>query len=615
MAIDELRRTNISALWRYMPGQPYNWASKATVVGEDPRQVSTLDVPEAWVAPQLRRLILPFAAAASGIPGSGPELEIIDRHQFTLVKAEDLRASRFPNTFLCRACSRFRTVRSGQPAPTCATAAHGAMEQFPWAEVHECGHLAELRPPACGNNCRAPMELQNTRDLSIARWYWKCTRCKTRSDRPVANWCTGCRSGRVQLTRLPQTLAYYPQQITVINPPTRSTYNTTLAHDQVHPAAVAQAMGVLPPGLDGLRAAGGNGTDAVAEVQRLAAILGWTTGDPAYQAAMADAHKKAGSAPAWREKVDDLNLTPEALDVLGEECRQLSLAQDAASLNAEDLQETSKGTPLEPQYAGYRSLFARYGLMDVTLLRQLPVAYIVAGYSRVAPKAETTNRRGATVNAKFRFFNGGRDGKFRMYGVRTETEGLLFRLDPLAVVRWLVDSGRVADPEVTTSTEAQQWLFKVTDPITDLFKPPDNKISEALLGLVHSFAHRAMKALAARCGLNVDSLAEFLFPSNCSFLIYANTRSEFILGGIEHVFRYDLADALTELDAESRCVFDPPCRHHFGGACAACLYVSEVACMRFNTVLNRNLLFGSVPPAAGAPTGDQEVTWRPFWML
>jgi len=135
-----------------------------------------------------------------------------------------------------------------------------------------------------------------------------------------------------------------------------------------------------------------------------------------------------------------------------------------------------------------------------------------------------------------------------------------------------------------------------------------------VLGLVHSMAHRFMKALATRCGLNADSLAEYLFPSAAAFLIYANTRSEFVLGGIEHVFRFDLADALSELDADPRCVFDPPCRRSFGGACAACLHASEVACERFNTVLDRNLLFGTLPPVNGAPAPTPgEVTWRGFW--
>lgn len=159
---------------------------------------------------------------------------------------------------------------------------------------------------------------------------------------------------------------------------------------------------------------------------------------------------------------------------------------------------------------------------------------------------------------------------------------------------------------------SQRWLFQVTEPVTDVFTAPENRISRAVLGLTHSIAHRAMKSLAARCGLNVDSLAEYLFPSNGAFLIYANTRSEFILGGLEHVFRYDLADAMSEFDAESRCVFDPPCRHSFGGSCAACLYVSEIACARFNTVLDRNLLFGTLPPAVGVPV-DGVVQWRGYW--
>jgi hypothetical protein len=151
----------------------------------------------------------------------------------------------------------------------------------------------------------------------------------------------------------------------------------------------------------------------------------------------------------------------------------------------------------------------------------------------------------------------------------------------------------------------------------DAFNEPDHRLTRAVLGLVHSMAHRFMKALAVRCGLHADSLAEYLFPAGGAFLIYANTRSEFTLGGIEHVFRFDLADALEELDADPRCVFDPPCRRSFGGACAACLHTSEVACERFNTALDRNKLFGTLPEPAGANAAacadPNEVTWRGFW--
>ena len=414
MAVEELNRTNLQALWRYMPDQPYNWSSKVSVRGETPRQTTTLDLPEGWVVPQLRRLIRPFAEAVSGKPGVGPELEIIDRGQFVLVKAEDLRASRFPNTFRCRECGTFRTVRVGERAPNCR-ADHPPMDQFPWVEVHECGHLKEILPPRCVNQCKAPMALHNVRAFNTNSWYWKCGRCGTRSDQPVVRWCSTCRNGRAKLIRVPQNEAYYPQQITVLNPPTRSAY-ATLAHDHVHAAAVAQSLGVLPPGLDGLRVATGTNTDggAVEKVHQMAAILGWQPGNELYEKALAEARAKQGDTPAWADAVDTLGLDPETVDALGEECRQLSLARSAATLDVADLLANSAGTPLEPTYLTYPDLFARYKLSEVSLLRELPIAYIVAGYTRVSQKAVLTTRRG-DVNPKFKYFPSARSSRFPMY--------------------------------------------------------------------------------------------------------------------------------------------------------------------------------------------------------
>lgn len=619
MTADELNRTNISALWRHMPDQPYNWRSIASVIGRTPRHVSPLDVPEGWVAPILRRLIVPFAEESSGVPGAGPEIDVIDQRQFELVKAEDLQAERFPNTFLCDQCARFRQVRVGDDAPSCGQ--HGRMRQLSFVEMHNCGHLAELRPPRCDNGCGAGMLLMNTQQLKTRDWFWRCTRCQTRSTVPLSKHCPSCRQGRTFVIRVPQSSAYYAQQVTVLNPPTRSTY-LGLAHENVHPAAIAQALGTLPAGVAQLRSAGQAPEDIVAAFEQTAATLGWKPGNQLYDLGLADAKAKAGAGPSWRFEVDALQLAPEHLDALGEECRELSLVSDAGPLNVADLLTQSSGTALEPTYRGYRDLFARYGLANITLLRELPVAYIVAGFTRGADRAVTTNNQQQRVSTRFRFFPAIKSGRFPMYGIRTETEGLLVQLDPLRVLDWLVASGVVAKPSsVGTEAEARKWLFQVTEPVTDLFNPPQNRISEAVLALTHSVSHRMMKSLAARCGLNVDSLAEYLFPSNAAFLVYANTRSEFILGGLEHVYRYDLPDALDELTAETRCVFDPPCRHAGGGACAACLYMFEGACCRFNTVLDRNRLFGSISgavscsAAAESPlaTAGQGTIWQPFW--
>ncbi|MGY2121325.1 hypothetical protein ACW9HJ_07695 [Nocardia gipuzkoensis] len=456
----------------------------------------------------------------------------------------------------------------------------------------------------------------NTRSFRTAEWYWLCE-CRHRSNRPIANWCHTCQKGRVELRRVPQALLHYPQQITVLNPPSRADY-TALTHDSIHRAAVAQCIDELPGGLEGLRTAGGTSdNDAVSKVHELAATMGLKPGDPMYDSLLARAEQSRADAPAWSEAVDTLGRKSEVIDAFGEECIQLALTRSAPGpVTSGQLLSSNRGSALEATYAEYPLLLKKYGLAEVTLLPKLPIAYLIAGYTRLSPKAKLVTPY-REIEPRFRFFEDKKSSRFPIYGIRTETEGLLFELNQLEVVRWLVDSQLIDDPGITNTAEAKRWMFRVLAPVTDAFNPPDDSLTEAVLGLVHSMSHRVMKSLATRCGLNADSLAEYLFPANCAFLVYANTRSEFTLGGLEHVYRYYLDDALRELDAETRCVFDPPCRETFGGSCAACLHVFEGACARFNTVLDRNLLFGTQysddGPVAPNPHGYGDTRWRAYW--
>ncbi|WP_169815369.1 hypothetical protein [Nocardia yamanashiensis] len=610
MSHETLSRTNIQALYRHMPEQPYNWGAKTSVVGLPPRQTTSLDIPEEWVAPQLKRLLQPYT-------GYEETTQILQRGQFALVKAEDLQAQRFPNTFICPKCGAFRHVQLREQPPACPRGCGQQLRQFPWAEVHECGHLAEIKPPKCEKCHRTTaMRLRNTASFRTAEWWWWCD-CGQRSGRAVANWCATCQKGRVELRRVPRAELHYPQQITVLNPPSRADYSS-LANDQIHRAAVAQCIGKLPEGLEGLRIAGGtSGDDAVSKFHELAVTMGLEPGDPMYDGLLARAEKSRADTPAWAEAIESLRRSPEVIDALGEECIQLALTRAApAPVTSAQLLSVERGRALEATYAEHPDLLRKYGLSEVTLLPKLPIAYLIAGYTRLSPKAKLVTPY-REVLPRFRFFDDKKSNRFPVYGIRTETEGLLFELDQLEVIRWLVDSGMIDDPGVTTIAQARKWMFEVLTPVTDIFNPPGDAVTEAVLGLVHSMSHRVMKSLATRCGLNADSLAEYLFPVNCAFLVYANTRSEFTLGGLEHVYRYDLDDALRELDVEARCVFDPPCRETFGGACAACLHVFEGACARFNTALDRNLLFGTVysddGPVAPNPHGYGDVRWRAYW--
>ncbi|WP_053733856.1 zinc ribbon domain-containing protein [Nocardia sp. NRRL S-836] len=619
MSTEELFRSTTQVLWSHLPRQPYQWGHrKITVVGHEPAQLNSLDVPEEWVAPQLRRLVRPFArhrtAAAGASAGSGyTELDLVDRGMYQLVTVDGVTAERFPNTFRCRSCEHFEVIGSRDPIPSCPRG-HGKLPQFQWAEIHNCGLLRELSPPLCVRNCHAPMILKNTSQFQVAQWFWNCSKCRSRSDTPVLKFCPRCRSGRVRVIRVAQTSAHYPQHLTVLNPPDRTTYSA-LASTDVRAAAIGQLIGSVQPGLKALSDAasdGSNDSDPETKVRTAAAALNIAEDHPLYQQLIDHQLRQVTTVNRWRESVDELKLDETRLEAVGDEALALARARVAEPIKIEDLIKHAPSTELLTTYRRYQDLLKKYQFAEITLLQKLPVAHIVAGYTRLSPTHEQQTRRGP-VPTGFNFFPSGRSTKFPMYGRTMTTEAMLVRIDPQAVVGWLVDSDVATAPDVHNAESAYVWLLRNLPPITDIYNPPDDPLTAAVLGLVHSMSHRFMKALAVRCGLHIDSLAEYLFPTAAAFLVYANARHEFTLGGIEHVFRYDLDAALTELDADPRCVFDPPCRRSFGGACAACLYTSEVACERFNTELDRNKLFGTLPPLADHPIASSEPRWRAFW--
>jgi hypothetical protein len=114
----------------------------------------------------------------------------------------------------------------------------------------------------------------------------------------------------------------------------------------------------------------------------------------------------------------------------------------------------------------------------------------------------------------------------------------------------------------------------------------------AVLTLLHSYAHRAIRRMAAFAGIERDALAEYLVPHHLAFVVYAASRGDFILGGLQALFETDLHRFLDDLVAgESRCPLDPGCRSG-GGACMACLHLGEPSCRWFNRFLDRSVLFG-----------------------
>lgn len=615
MTADRLLRSPNRALYRHMPGQPYSWAThryRGGAIGDNPNAITDLNVAEEWLKPTLARLIEPFTIDR---PSGAAIRELIDKQQYRLVTPLDLRAARFPNTFHCGKCDYFRRVDPARDPGSCPKC-RIRLEQFNWVYAHTCGEIAEISQPVhpCPKGHRGAWRLTDWQQRG-SRWVWRCMVCGDADPRSVATmWCRSCNGGQMSLRRSNSQDLHYAQQITVLNPPTRAEH-ASLASEHLPKAAIAQSLGILDPGQDGLRKAGLIAdTDGEDLIRQTAAWYGIALDDPMLAPLIEMARRKRDTSALWLTRVDALGLDPERLEFVGEECLQFALACDAEAFPLGKLKEAE---PPE-RHPGIDRVAAQlsgpFGISSATVLRRLPIASVVAGYTRLGDKATVVDRRGKQQQVGFRFFPTLKETRIPMYGVRTETEGLLFQIDPLRIVRWLADNQLITDPGLVDEEQAREWMLQTLEPVTSIFEAPAEDVTRAVLTLVHSASHRMMKSLAARCGLNIDSLAEHLFPLNGAFLVYANKRSQFTLGGLEHVFRRDLADALTELTAETRCLFDPVCRDR-ETACTACLHVAEISCARFNTALSRKVLFGGhaspLPAMAGKFEGR---AWTGFWI-
>ena len=175
-----LATDDIQALWRHMPGQPYNWRAVAVRHRRDAA---------AGLAPRCSRGLGRAAAAPPDPPvrgsrlrhpGSGPEVDVDRPAQFELVKAEDLQAERFPNTFLCQPCGRFRRSTPGDRTRMRRPRRDAAVRS--WRGPRLRAPRPSCAPPRCDQQLPVrPMQAVEHRTAPGPRWYWQCGRCSTRS--------------------------------------------------------------------------------------------------------------------------------------------------------------------------------------------------------------------------------------------------------------------------------------------------------------------------------------------------------------------------------------------------------------------------------------------------
>lgn len=468
----------------------------------------------------------------------------------------------FPQQWRCKTCGRLERSR----ASACRSCRSTRWAQLHFVAYHVCGAAREPFVPRCQTHHAVAVRLPGT--ATARELYFFCPDCRRTLSQGFPFQACACGQGGMNVTVHRAAVVFSPRFAVLVNPP-----NPAIAARFRAGGGGARALEWVLDGMAGDDPTEGTQTVAgLVETLRQAGLSEDTAAELARQAAeRGEVTESDGGA---------LVTLPEATRDRAQE-EALSLAS-AASGGRTRVEEMIEGTtpPLRTLYEGaYREAMARARLAGVELLSNFPVATLAFGYTRFDMNP------GAARLVAFR-----NRGRLRAFGSLARTEALLFRLDPVAVHTYLTSRGHDLGSADSARAARLALLRRVDIPWPTQERP--QPLGRAVVTLLHSYAHRAIRRLAAFSGIERDALAEYVLPHHLSFVVYAASRGDFVLGGLQAVFERELNRFLDDfVGAESRCPLDPGCRSG-GGACMACLHLGEPSCRWYNRFLDRAVLFG-----------------------
>lgn len=253
-------------------------------------------------------------------------------------------------------------------------------------------------------------------------------------------------------------------------------------------------------------------------------------------------------------------------------------------------------------------LLERIGLAEIVLIRGLPICEFSFGFSRVSSSPvyhREFNGRQEPMPVRLNAFPILPNNRRPVYITQQKNEALYFRLDEVLVRRWLRANEIALPADFDDKTLGASYLETYEDfgSFLDKFKDREGRaraprsLPAYIYLLLHSLSHQVMHSIADVSGLDRDGLGELIFPADLAFVVYRKGMTP-DLGNISAMWRNHSADFLRRiLDQRMlRCGSGSLCDTR-GGACPACIMVSEVTCIGGNQLLSRSSLKGGPAPA------------------
>jgi len=478
----------------------------------------------------------------------------------TLDRERGVKLRPFPRIWFCGSCYRI----SDSSTSKCLCKAAGRKGQLQFVQYcDKCAELSEPYIPLCPLHGECRINFPGT--ATGAEVLFDCPTCGKRLREGFGFPRSAC--GSLMKANVHRAASVFtPRSVVIVNPPSR-----TRLQEMRDAGGAPRALGWV---LSGMRARSMTHGVPSAEALRRQLLAQGLKPDIVERMLVA-----ALDGRAVEEGSNQLLLHPAIQESAEEQALAIAVAVSESRATLEDLVARSDpgSNPADRYRDAYPLALAQAGLERVDLIDRFPVLSGHFAFTRGATDP------GASYLSAFRNSR----GEYIVYGSVAETEALFISLNPERVLDWLRRRGCDGGQAQRSAREAVLLAASSID------KNERSPVLEQVTELVHTYAHRLIRLMAVHAGIERNALSELLVPTHLGFFIYAATRGDFVLGGLQAVFEGSLDKLLREfVQGERRCALDPGCARG-GGACIACLHLGETSCRLYNTKLDRRVLFGS----------------------
>jgi phage FluMu protein Com len=281
----------------------------------------------------------------------------------------------------------------------------------------------------------------------------------------------------------------------------------------------------------------------------------------------------------------------EAINAIAEmivEFDQVINADDISSL--EDAIKVAKSLNTNANPEEFMSVAKRFGVLTAQVCGNIPFVSCSYGYTRGATEYET--------GVQMHGYNENR-GRKNVYAIKMNTEGVLFEFDRCKIISWLQQNSIIDEddmPDLSSDKEVKMWFANHIKPDLITVFGELNEVEDAATyyayRLIHSISHLLIRAAAELCGLDKNSISEYIFSGIPAVLVYCQNSQGFNLGALFNVFEAYFDKWLLNANLlAQKCVYDPICKERYK-ACTGCLFLQEISCEHFNQDLDRTLVCG-----------------------